>query len=76
MIDKCKLNKEDKEFLIKLVDREIGYAADNLYRAKITFKGHNLDEYYGESGETKGEILNSYKIMHNKAVMVKKSLIE
>ncbi len=74
MINKCKIEKKEIEYLEKLVDKDLHEAEDNLYRAKFAFKGQNLNEKYGQSNDTKKEIIEGYKQWYNKASETKRLL--
>jgi len=53
-----------KKLIIKLIEKELGIAADNLYRAEASFNAMTADELYspwGMSDETPIEILKGYK---------------
>ena len=54
-------NAETLRYLMELVSRDLGEAEDNLYRAELSFRGQNLNVLYGESGETKGSIIEGYR---------------
>ena len=57
-----------KETVIDCVKRELGNAKDNLYRAELSFKGlsgEELDQPFGQSTESKREILMGYQKRHH-----------
>ncbi len=52
-----------KQTILKLIDREIGGASDNIYRAKAGFRGRSpteMQQNYGQSGESCQSILDGY----------------
>ena len=57
------IQKLDK--IIHILNGYLGNAEDNLFRAKLKFKGlsqEELDAQYGQSGKTCQEILEDYKV--------------
>ena len=63
-----------KQYLLKLVERDIDNAADNLYRAKANFKNKTAEEMnkkYGQSDSTCQQILDCYKEWHDTACSAK-----
>ena len=58
------MDKAIKSFIIQCIERARG---DDLYRAQLSFKGltaKEMNEEYGQSGQTRQEILNGY-VAHN-----------
>ena len=49
-----------KDKILKILDGKIVGAEDNLYRAKMQFRGADLDSEYGQSGRKCGDILQGY----------------
>lgn len=50
-----------KEYILKLIENDIGAARDNVIRAEFSFRGQDLSKTYGSSGETKQSILDGYR---------------
>jgi len=45
----------------RIIRASLGVADDDLHRAKTRFAGTDLSVQWGESGQTKQEILNGYQ---------------
>lgn len=52
-----------KQVVSGLIAQHVGFAKDNLYRAKVSFQNFTLKELeqqHGESGKTRAQILGAY----------------
>lgn len=65
--------EKERQFII---DRMKSARGDDLYRAECAFRGHNLDELYGQSGRTKRQILEEYRQFDNEWIEAMKWLEE
>lgn len=50
----------DTKQFIKVLSYKKAAVADDLHRARLAFRGQDLSAKYGESEQTKGEILRGY----------------
>jgi len=53
--------KEMKDYILRLIDSDIGAAKDNIIRAEIGFRNIDMSEKYGNSNQTCQEIMAGYK---------------
>jgi hypothetical protein len=45
----------------KAVQHQLGNAEDNLYRATAAFRAADLTVQHGQSGQTRGQIIDGYQ---------------
>lgn len=53
-----------QEFILKILQKELGNAKDDFWRASHRFVGYlpaEMQKQYGESGTTRQQILDNYK---------------
>lgn len=61
-----------KDYILEVLKKELGHAVDNLYRANLAFGGLSADEMqkeHGNSGETRQQILDTYKKAHDRVLL-------
>lgn len=65
-----------KEKILKLIERKIVGAEDNLIRAKMQFNPatQDLNREYGQSGRTCQSIINGYQDEYDELIAAKKWL--
>jgi len=58
---------ENYDYVWGLIKREVGAVDDNLIRANLAARSHPLDERYGQSSQTLGEIIEGYEAQKRRA---------
>lgn len=61
------MTESTKQAILRGLEADLANAQDNLYRAQCAFRGHDLTELYGESGNTKGSIVADYQEWETRA---------
>ena len=60
-------DKEKCDYIIGVLRGSVGNAVDNLVRAEVKFKGQDLNETYGFSGQTRQSIIDAYQREYDRA---------
>lgn len=70
------ISKESRELILKALEI---YRGDDYYRAKQAFAGYSAEEMkkpYGPNGQTRQDILNSYRSHSEKVSKAVRELLE
>lgn len=64
------MSPQTKNAIIKALKADLSNAGDNLYRATTAFKHDTMEDMgreYGQSGQTRQQILDGYQKWHKEA---------
>lgn len=59
-------NQNELQTLLDLVNKELGYYEDNLYRAQLSYQGTEKPESMNEYIRRQEDMINKYKALRDK----------